>query len=109
MCSIPGLAQWVKGSGIAAAVVSFAAAAQIQFQAWQLSHTVCEAIKFKKRERCTETAEGEDCRGAGPLPKDRSPFHGHCPSDEEVAARIPQPQWFSCPPAPVRITGKTGL
>lgn len=70
VAQIPGPPQCVKGSGIAAAVVSFAAAAQIQFQAWQLSHTVCEAIKFKKRERCTETAEGEDCRGAGPLPKD---------------------------------------
>ena len=46
---ILGLAQWVKGSGIATAVVWVAAVAQIQSLAQGLSHAVGITIKEKKK------------------------------------------------------------
>ena len=42
---IPGPAQWVKGSGIAAAVPQAAAAAHIRSLAQELPHAVTAAIK----------------------------------------------------------------
>ena len=51
MGSIPGLVQWVKGSGVAMAAVKVAAAAQICSLAQELPYAVGAAIKkfFKKR------------------------------------------------------------
>ena len=49
MDSIPGLVQWVKGSGIAAAVVELAAVAWIRSLTWELPHAIGEAIKKKKK------------------------------------------------------------
>ena len=46
--SIPGLAQWVKGSGVAAAVAQVTAVAQIQSLPRELPCTVGVAIKKKK-------------------------------------------------------------
>ena len=43
--SIPGLAQWVKGSSVAATV------AQIQSLAWGLPYVMGAAMKKKKKER----------------------------------------------------------
>ena len=45
MSSISGLAQWVKGSGVATAV------AQIQSLAQELTYATHVAIKKKKKER----------------------------------------------------------
>ena len=42
--SIPGPAQWIKGSGIAAAAVYFVAVAQIQYLAQELPYAVGMAI-----------------------------------------------------------------
>ena len=42
---IPSLAQWVKGSGIAAAVVYVTTAAQIHSLAQELPYAECAAIK----------------------------------------------------------------
>ena len=54
MGSIPSLLQWVKGSGIAAAVAWVTAAAQIQSLAWEIPYAAGAAIK-KKREREKES------------------------------------------------------
>ena len=43
--SIPGLAQYVKGSGVATAVAQITAAAWIQSLAWELPYTAGVAIK----------------------------------------------------------------
>ena len=45
MCLIPSLAQWVKGSGIAAAVALVAAAARIKSLAWELPCAAGVAIQ----------------------------------------------------------------
>ena len=42
---IPGPAQWVKGSGIAAAAGWITAVAQIQSLAWEFPYATGEAIK----------------------------------------------------------------
>ena len=42
---IPGLVQWVKGSGIAAAAVLFTAVARIQYLAWELLYAVGAVIE----------------------------------------------------------------
>ena len=42
---IPGLVQWVKGSGVATAVLQVEAVAQIWSLAWQCPYAVCAAIK----------------------------------------------------------------
>ena len=54
MGSIPSLLQWVKGSGIGAAVSWVTAAAQIQSLAWEIPYAAGAAIK-KKREREQES------------------------------------------------------
>ena len=54
MGSIPSLLQWVKGSGIGAAVSWVTAAAQIQSLAWEIPYAAGAAIK-KKREREKES------------------------------------------------------
>ena len=46
MGSIPGLVQWVTGSGFAATVVYIAVAAQIQSLAWKLPYASGEVIIF---------------------------------------------------------------
>ena len=49
MGSIPSLAQWVEGSGIATPAVKVAAAAQIQSLAWKLPFAQGAPIKKKKK------------------------------------------------------------
>ena len=44
---IPGVAQWVKGFGVAAAVAQVTAGAQIQSLAQELPYTMGAAIKLK--------------------------------------------------------------
>ena len=51
MGSIPSLVQWVKGSGIGAAVSWVTAAAQIQSLAWEIPYAAGAAIKKKEREK----------------------------------------------------------
>ena len=46
MGSIPSEMQWIKGSGVAVAVVQVTAAAQIQSLAWELPYTAGVATKF---------------------------------------------------------------
>ena len=45
---IPGLAQWIKKSSVAAAMVEVSAVAQIQSLAQELPYAVGAAIKLKK-------------------------------------------------------------
>ena len=47
--SAPGLAQQVKGSGVATAASWVTAVARIQFLAWELPYAVGAAIKKKKK------------------------------------------------------------
>ena len=47
MGSIPSEMQWIKGSGVAVAVVQVTAAAQIQSLAWELPYTAGVAAKKK--------------------------------------------------------------
>ena len=44
---IPGLVQWVKGFGLAIAVIEVAAEAQIQSLAQELTYAMCSATKKK--------------------------------------------------------------
>ena len=48
---MPGLLQWLKGSGIATAVTQVAAAAQIQSLAQELPYAIGVTIKKKIRNR----------------------------------------------------------
>ena len=48
---IPGPAQWLKGSGIAVAVVWLAATAQIRPLAWELPYAVGEALQRPKQNK----------------------------------------------------------
>ena len=52
---IPGLAQWVKGSGIAVAVVWVTVVAQIQLLAQELPYAVGVAIKQNETKRKNKT------------------------------------------------------
>ena len=64
--SIPGLAQWVKGLGVATDVAQVTAAAQIQPMVWKLLY-VSAAIKKKKsyRENSNDLMELQTFTGFG--------------------------------------------
>ena len=49
--SILGLAQWVKGSGIAAAGAQVTAMTHIQSLAWEIAYAMGVAIKLKKKKK----------------------------------------------------------
>ena len=49
---IPGLVQWVKGFGLAIAVIEVAAEAQIQSLAQELTYAMCSATKKKSILKC---------------------------------------------------------
>jgi len=48
---VPGLACWVKGSGIATTVALVAVVAQIQSLAWELPYAIGAAMKKEKENR----------------------------------------------------------
>ena len=48
---VPSLEQWVKESGVAAAVAWVTAPARIQSLAWELAYAVGAAIKKKKKKK----------------------------------------------------------
>ena len=56
----PPEVQWAKGSGVASAVASVIAGAEIQFLAWELPYAVDEAIKRKRRRERGGREEGKE-------------------------------------------------